>query len=172
MLMLLAMTPLLLVQPLRYVWHRSLRRKRWQAVSLFVLGFVAVWSLVGLVLLGLVVVTRLWLGLSSLPSLGAALALCLLWQASPFKQHCLNQCHRQPRIAAFGWRFVRDCLGFGVTVGSWCVGSCWPLMLLPLLVEQGHLLLMLLCTLWMLYERLLRPRPAQWYWPLALRWRP
>ncbi|WP_404941112.1 DUF2182 domain-containing protein [Pseudomonas danubii] len=172
LLMLLAMTPLLLVQPLRYVWHRSLRRKRWQAVSLFVLGFVAVWSLMGLVLLGLVVVTRLWLGLSSLPSLGAALALCLLWQASPFKQHCLNQCHRQPRIAAFGWRFVRDCLGFGVTVGSWCVGSCWPLMLLPLLVEQGHLLLMLLCTLWMLYERLLRPRPAQWYWPLALRWRP
>lgn len=164
-LMLLAMLPLLLVQPLLYVWHRSLRRKRWQGVALFVLGFGVVWSLAGVVLMGLVVAVRVWFGLSAWQGFFAVLLLCLVWQASPFKQHCLNQCHRQPRICAFGLGYLRDCLGFGLSAGAWCVGSCWPLMLLPVLLEQGHVALMLLGMLWMLYERLLRPRGLRWYWP-------
>ncbi|NBF04582.1 hypothetical protein GV819_20075 [Pseudomonas sp. Fl5BN2] len=171
LLMLLAMTPLLLVRPLVYICQRSLRRRRWQAVLLFVLGFVAVWTLVGLLLMSLVVGAQVWLGLSATQSVTGAVILSLLWQASPVKQHCLNQCHRQPRISAFGMDFIGDCLGFGVSTGGWCVGSCWPLMLLPMLAQQGHVVLMLLCMVWMLYERLLQARPVRWYWPLAVRWR-
>ncbi|MGC5702693.1 DUF2182 domain-containing protein [Pseudomonas sp. NFXW11] len=172
LLMLLAMTPLLLVQPLTYVWRRSLRRKRWQAVALFVLGYAAVWTLGGLLLLSLVVLVQVWLGLSTSQSLMGALLLCLLWQASPLKQQCLNHCHVQPRISAFGMDFIIDCLRFGLSAGAWCVGSCWPLMLMPMLTSQRHVALMLLCMLWMLYERWQRPRLVRWYWPLALRWRP
>lgn len=171
LLMLLAMTPMLLVHPLTYVWQRSLLRKRWQAVALFLLGFATVWTLMGLLLMTVVVLSRVWLGVSETPAFIACLALCLAWQASPIKQRCLNHCHHQPRISAFGLGFVRDCLGFGLSSGLWCIGSCWPLMLLPMLAEQGHVALMALCMGWMLYERMQRPRPAHWHWPFALRWR-
>lgn len=169
LLMLLAMTPMLLVHPLAYVWQRSLLRKRWQAVALFVLGFVTVWTLAGLLLLTLVVVARVMLGVAPLTAFAATLAVCLLWQASPIKQRCLNQCHYRPRISAFGLGFIRDCLMYGVVSGLWCIGSCWPLMLLPMLAEQGHLPLMLLGMAWMLFERLRNPRPALWSWPFSLR---
>jgi predicted metal-binding membrane protein len=164
-LMLLAMMPLLLVHPLDYLWRRSLLRKRWQAVVLFVIGFSAIWTLAGVVLMGLTVGARVMLGFSPMDTLIVALGVCLIWQASPFKQACLNHCHHQPRISAFGLDFLKDCLKYGMVSAGWCVGSCWALMLLPMLAEQGHLPLMLLSMGWMLWERFKSPRPVRWYWP-------
>jgi len=169
LLMLQAMTPLLLLHPLAYVWQRSLLRKRWQAVLLFVLGFASVWTLAGLLLMALVVAARVMFGVSEAMAFFGTLAVCLVWQASPLKQRYLNRCHYQPRISAFGWPFIKDCLAYGVLGGAWCVGSCWPLMLLPMLAEQGHLPIMLLCTGWMVVERFQRPRPPQWHGLFALR---
>ncbi len=163
--MLLAMTPLLLVYPLTYVWQRSLLRKRWQAVVLFVLGFTSVWTLAGLLLMTLVVAARVMFGVSQAMAFVVTLAVCLVWQASPLKQRYLNRCHHQPRISAFGWGFIKDCLAYGVVSAGWCVGSCWALMLLPMLAEQGHVPLMLVSMGWMLWERFKRPRPVRWYWP-------
>lgn len=168
-LMLLAMMPLLLIHPLEHVWQRSLSRKRWQAVLLFVLGFVAVWTLAGMVLMTVTVGARVILGGSQLITFVAALGVCLVWQASPLKQMCLNRCHYQPRISAFGFDFVRDCLRYGAVSGGWCIGSCWPLMLLPMLVEQGHLPMMLLAMGWMLLERMQRAQPPRWHSPFHLR---
>ncbi|APC18691.1 hypothetical protein BLL42_24370 [Pseudomonas frederiksbergensis] len=169
LLMLLAMTPLLLVHPLTYVWQRSLLRKRWQAVVLFVLGFASVWTLAGLLLMTSVIAARVMFGVSQAMAFVVTLAVCLVWQASPLKQRYLNRCHHQPRISAFGWGFIRDCLAYGVTSGGWCIGSCWALMLLPMLAEQVHLPMMLLAMGWMLLERLQRTQPARWRWPFQLR---
>lgn len=168
-LMLLAMMPLLLVHPLDYVWRRSLLRKRWQAVALFVIGFSAIWTLAGVVLMALTVGARVILGFSPMDTLIVALGVCLVWQASPFKQACLNHCHNQPRISAFGLDFFKDCLRYGMVSAGWCVGSCWALMLLPMLAEQGHVPLMLVSMGWMLRERFKRPRPVRWHWPRLFR---
>ncbi|WP_248796273.1 DUF2182 domain-containing protein [Pseudomonas sp. MWU13-2105] len=168
-LMLLAMMPLLLAHPLEHLWRVSLSRRRWQALGLFVVGFGSVWILAGAGLLAMTVGARVLLGGEPSRALIGGLLICLLWQASPAKQRCLNRCHHQPRISAFGFGFFRDCLKYGVVSGAWCVGSCWALMLLPMLAEQGHLLLMLLTMAWMVLERLQRNRVPQWRWPFRLR---
>lgn len=166
LLMLLAMMPLLLGGPLVYLWKRSLRRRRPWAIGLFLLSYCLVWTAAG-VLIALLSVTAQLLGSDS-PwlMLGLVFVLCMLWQASPAKQHCLNNCHYPPRISAFGWPMLRDCLRYGLTNGFWCIGACWPAMLLPSLVQQGHSLLMLACMVWLAYERLLPARKARWRWPL------
>ncbi|KIH83152.1 DUF2182 domain-containing protein [Pseudomonas batumici] len=168
-LMLLAMMPLLLAHPLEHLWRVSLSRRRWQALGLFVLGFGSVWTLAGVGLLTVAVGVRVLLGIEPLTALVGGLLICLLWQASPAKQRSLNRCHHQPRISAFGFAFLRDCLKYGVVSAVWCVGSCWAVMLLPMLAEQGHLLLMLLTMAWMVLERLQRNRVPQWRWPFRLR---
>ncbi len=168
-LMLLAMMPLLLAHPLEYLWRVSLSRKRWQALCLFVVGFGSVWTLAGVGLLAVAVSTRVLLGVEPSMALVGGLLICLLWQASPAKQRSLNHCHHQPRISVFGSAFLKDCLKYGVVSGAWCVGSCWALMLLPMLAEQGHLALMLLTMAWMVLERLQRNREPQWGWPFRLR---
>jgi|GEM_PF-543084 len=171
LLMLLAMMPLLLAEPLLTLWHRSLPRRRPLAILVFLAGYVAVWSIAGLVLtllsigLKLLAGDRLWL-LATL-----ALPATLLWQAAPLKQIALNRCHNAPRISAFGWPVVRDCLGYGISNGGWCVLSCWPAMLLPMLVQQGHLLVMLLAMLWLVSERQRMARAVRWRMSLPPRWR-
>ena len=96
-----------------------------------------------------------------LPALAAAV-LALAWQASPAKQRCLNRCHAHPPLAAFGWRAARDALALGLRHGGWCVGSCWALMLLVLLLPQGHVAGMAAAAVLMFSERLDPPRPPAW----------
>ncbi|MGY2226799.1 copper chaperone [Pseudomonas gingeri] len=168
-LMLLAMMPLLLAQPLDYLWRRSPARKRWQAIGLFVLGFAATWTLAGVLLMASVVGARVLVGLPAPVAFVGALLLCVVWQASPAKQRCMNRCHEQLHLSASGWAFIKDCLEYGVVSGGWCIGACWALMLLPMLVEQGHLALMLLTMAWMVLERLQRNRAPQWHWPFLLK---
>lgn len=164
--MLLAMMPLLLASPMATLWQRSLPRRRLPAVMLFVSGYVVLWSIAGVVL------TLLSIGLTLLagdtPWLATALAMlaALFWQATPLKQTSLNRCHASPRISAFGWQMVTDCLGYGLSKGAWCILACWPAMLLPMRVQQGHLLVMLLCTMWLVAERQRPGRVARWRWPL------
>lgn len=166
LLMLLAMMPLLLGSPLGYVWQRSLPRRRPLALALFLLGYCTVWIGAGVVIALLSVTAQLLAGDNTWSMLAVVCALALLWQASPAKQHSLNHCHYPPRISAFGWPMARDCLNYGLSNGFWCIGACWPAMLLPSLVQQGHSALMLACMLWLAYERLLSARPAKWRWPL------
>ncbi|UVO52953.1 DUF2182 domain-containing protein [Sphingomonas sp. SUN039] len=164
-LMLAAMMLPLLAAPIRHVRARSLTRRRGRAVALFVGGYAAVWMATGTVLLASALMLRLALPGSALP-LAGALFVAALWQVSPLKQRCLNRCHSLPGLAAFGAAADRDALRFGVSQGVWCVGACWALMLLPLLVAQGHLFAMAAVALWLAGERIDRPVRPAW----ALRW--
>jgi predicted metal-binding membrane protein len=162
-LMIAAMMSPLLIAPLRHVQQRSFAKRRARATLLFAGGYMAMWMAAGLGLQVAALAAR-WAEPAPLVCLGLASAVALLWQVSPAKQWCLNRCHRQPHLAAFGAAADRDALGYGLANGMACVGSCWALMLLPLFLVQAHLWAMVAVTLFIVAERLENPAPLGWRW--------
>jgi predicted metal-binding membrane protein len=162
-LMVAAMMLPLLMAPLRHVCDRSFARRRTWAMLLFVSGYAAVWMGAGVGLQATALAIR---SAAPLPlvCLGLATAMAIGWQISPAKQWCLNRCHRRPHLAAFGAAADRDAFAFGLTHGASCVGACWALMLLTLLVGAGHVLWMIAITLFVFAERLESPAPLVWRW--------
>jgi predicted metal-binding membrane protein len=164
--MLLAMMPPLLTQPVAYLWDRSFSRRRWRAIGLFVGGYGAIWTLAGIGLMATAILISELSRQVRLPVVIPSIVLALLWQCSPAKQMCLNRCHRQPRLSAFGLAADMDSLRYGLSSAVWCVGTCWTLMLIPLIVQSMHLLAMAVVSVLLLAERLAEARPARWRWPL------
>lgn len=162
-LMFAAMMSPLLVAPLRHVHDRSFVSRRPRAMLLFIAGYATVWMITG-VTLQAIVLTALWAAPAPLLRLGVAAAAAMLWQVSPAKQWCLNRCHRQPQLAAFGAAADRDTFVFGLTNGAACAGACWALMLLTLFVGHAHLLAMIIVTLFVFAERLESPASLAWRW--------
>ena len=159
-LMLVAMMGPLLSAPLRYIWAVSFAYRRARAIVLFIAAYTTVWMVAGAVLLALALVVRLVAPESMV--LPALMIVALVWQYSPAKQRCLNRGHAHPELAAFGPAADFAVLRFGLKHGAWCVGSCWALMLLPLLVSHGHVAAMAVVTLCLAAERLDRPMPPSW----------
>jgi predicted metal-binding membrane protein len=160
-LMLVAMMSPTLIAPIGHIFERSFKRRRARSVTLFVLGYAAIWMTAGSVLLA----ARLGLSLlapqSYLPAAVVGL-IAFVWQCSPIKQRCLNRGHNHSELAAFGIAADRDAVRFGITHGIWCVGSCWALMLFPMLLAEGHLAAMVVVTFLMISERLEQPRSLSW----------
>ena len=130
---------------------------------LFVAGYMVAWMITGVGLQAMALAAR-WAAPEPLLCFGLAAAVAALWQVSPAKQWCLNRCHRQPHLAAFGAAANRDAFEFGLTNGASCVGACWALMLLPLLAGHGHFFAMIAVTLFIFAERLESPAPLAWRW--------
>jgi len=161
--MLVAMMSPALIAPICHIRLRSFTHRRGRSVSLFVSAYAATWMAFGCVLLA-VELAASWLAPRSyLPLAGVAVAT-LVWQVSPFKQRCLNACHAHTELAAFGAAADFAALRFGLAHGIWCAGSCWALMLLPLLLSRGHLLAMAAVTILILSERLEPPMAPRWRW--------
>jgi predicted metal-binding membrane protein len=155
--MLTAMMSPLLIGLLRHLGVQSLARRRRWAWSLFVAGYAAVWALGGLLLLG---------AAGLLDRIGApgvaAVSVAALWQFTPAKQRCLNRHHARPPLAAFGRKAELAALRFGAGQGIWCIGSCWALMLLPLVLHTHQLTVMAAVTLWIWAEQFEFPSLATW----------
>lgn len=160
-LMLVAMMSPTLITPIRHVLKRSFKRRRARSVTLFVVGYAAIWMAAGGVLLAAVLMLSLLMPQSYLPAVGVGI-IAFVWQCSPIKQRCLNRGHNHSELAAFGIAADLDALRFGVTHGVWCIGSCWALMLFPMLLSQGHFAAMAAVTFVMTSERLEQPRPLSW----------
>ncbi len=160
-LMLVAMMSPTLIAPIRHVLKRSFKHRRIRSVALFVVGYGAIWMAGGGVLLAAVLLLSLLMPQSFLPAIGVGI-IALVWQCSPVKQRCLNRGHNHSELAAFGIAADLDALRFGVTHGVWCVGSCWALMLFPMLLSQGHFAAMAVVSYVMISERLEQPRPLSW----------
>jgi predicted metal-binding membrane protein len=157
LLMLTAMMSPLLIAPLRHVSERSLSRRRARAMLLFLVPYVAIWTLGGFALEETaVLISRL--GLFVLIVLAAA----IVWQLSPARQRCLNRHHARPPVAAFGNAADLDAARFGAGQALWCVGSCWFLMLLPLLYAAGSVAAMACVSLWIWAEIFEKPRRPTW----------
>lgn len=165
LLMLLAMMPPLLAEPVKHLWDRSLARRRPRAIAMFAASYAAVWMGAGVVLTAAAVALKALVGAVWLAAPALAAAIALLWQVAPAKQICLNRCHRLPRLSAFDWAADRDCLRYGLVAGSWCVGACWALMLVPLVADRAHVAAMAVGALFLLIERQTPARPAKWRLP-------
>ena len=162
--MLAAMMLPLLVAPLRHVRDRSFARRRPRAVALFLLGYVLPWMIAGAILMPSGVAagesgTSFWL----------LLALALVWQCSPARQRCFNRGHGHPPLAPAGAGADLDVLRFGIAHGSWCVGSCWAVMLLALSAPGAHLAAMAGASVWLLAERMDGPERPRWRFPFPSR---
>jgi predicted metal-binding membrane protein len=161
-LMLVAMMSPTLITPIRHIVRRSFKRRRTRSITLFVVGYAAIWMAAGGVLLAAMLVLSLLAPQSYLPAVGVGI-IAFVWQCSPAKQRCLNRSHNHRELAAFGLPADLDALRFGITHGLWCVGSCWALMLLPMLVSQWHFAAMTVVAFVMISERLERPKPLNWH---------
>jgi predicted metal-binding membrane protein len=162
-LMIAAMMAPLLRAPLSHVRDRSLATRRARATLSFATAYLTVWMAAG----GMLVVMATAIQALSPNSylvllLGANAAI--VWQFTPLKQRCLNRCHVQVEIGAFGTAADTRIFHSGLQHGMWCVGSCWLLMLMPLLLPQRHLTTMAVVGLWMYAERLESPTIPRWRW--------
>lgn len=159
--MLVAMMLPVMATPLRHVRDRTFADRRLRAMTLFLAAYFAVWMAAGAVLIPLSLLVRRLSQASPAPAIATALAV-LLWQAAPLKQVCLNRLHAHAPLTAFGARADVHALRFGASHGAWCCGSCWGIMLLPMLLPSGHTLGMLASSLWVWGEQLGRPDPPRW----------
>lgn len=162
-LMLVAMMSPVLISPILHIRLRSFTRRRGRSIALFAGGYAAIWMAVGGALAGLAVAVKWRAAQSYLPAAGIAL-LALIWQLSPFKQRCLNRCHAHTELAAFGAAADLAALRFGIVHGIWCAGSCWALMLFPMLLARGHVVAMTAAAGLIFGERLEPPMPPRWRW--------
>ena len=168
--MLTAMIPTLLAEPLQHIWQRSLTRRRARAIALFAVGYVIPWLAAGSVLSAASLVLVSLSDMAALPPLAIACIVALAWQVTPLKQISLNRCHARPSLAALGLRAELDSFCFGARHGIWCVGGCWALMLLPLTAQDAwHWVAMFAVTVVSLVERAREPAPVRWgaAWPGA-----
>ncbi|WP_397517263.1 copper chaperone [Rhizobium ruizarguesonis] len=161
--MLVAMMSPLLSDPLLHVERQSLRHRQWRSIALFLAGYLVVWLVTGATLV--LVAVAVQAGLDQVPVAPFVLGIVLagIWQSTPFKQRCLNGCHRHPSLAAFGARADAEAILFGVSHGCWCVGSCWAFMLCTILVSGPfHWVVMVVVLICSLVERSRGPQPPRW----------
>lgn len=162
-LMLVAMMAPMLIAPLYHIRISSFDRRRLRSMTLFVVGYGAVWMAAGVVIVAVQLAATWVLPQSYLPAIIVGL-IALVWQASPFKQRCLNRCHSHRPLAAFGFAADLDALRFGAETGLWCTASCWAAMLFPMLLPDGHFVAMAAVALLMFCERLDPPKTPAWQW--------
>jgi predicted metal-binding membrane protein len=139
------------------VWGRAL-------VGVAAAVFVAAWVLVGIVLVvaaGLLtslLADLTWLADRSAAVSGVAAILVGLYQFSPLKQACLTACRSPTGIMLIAWdsdRPWRSTIEIALRYALVCIGCCWTLMLLTLVVGSFVLPLMAIVSVIMLLERLL-----------------
>lgn len=161
LMMLVAMMAPMTMPALSFIRSSSFASRRGRMSAFFLAGYALVWMGVGVGMTAFELVLRWILPGSWLPALALGL-VALIWQASPVKQRCLNRCHSHRPLPAFGWEADWGALRMGLVHGGWCVGSCWALMLLPMLLPVGHEVGMLAVAVLMFCERLDPPRVPAW----------
>ena len=111
---------------------------------LFLAGYLGVWLLFSLA----AAAVQFWLGerialAGGSPLAGAALVSAGLYQLSPVKAACLRHCGNPLTYFLTRWRDgPRGALGMGWGHGLWCLGCCWALMALALVLGVMNLLWM------------------------------
>jgi len=135
--------------PLVRTFHRMVGRRtdRGRLVALLVAGYLAVWTIVGLLAhlgdLGVhEAVHRLaWLERREWLVGSVTLALAGVVQLTPLKHACLTRCRSPLSFVAEHWGGGaprRDALALGMRHGLFCVGCCWPLMLVMFAFACGN----------------------------------
>lgn len=141
--------------PLVLTFGALVRRRRapTQLVLLLLLGYLVVWTGFGLTAwlldrgIHAAVDTLPWLAEHPQLILGSTLLVAGLWQFSPIRDRCLDECRSPLGFVANRWRGTaerRESFAMGIAHGAFCVGCCWSLMLVMFGVGLGSLVLMLM----------------------------
>jgi predicted metal-binding membrane protein len=162
-LMLIAMMTPVLVPALYHIRISSFARRQLRSMALFIAGYGAVWMAAGIVLVEAGLIANWRMPGSYLPAIIVG-AIAVVWQASPFKQRCLNRCHSHRTLSPFGWDADWDATRMGFEHGFWCTSSCWAAMLFPMLLPNGHFVAMAAVAVLMFCERLDPPGTPSWRW--------
>ncbi len=126
--------------------------------------FIATWTATGIALVAMGhVLTRLggtmpWLVDRPTVVSGLAALLVGIYQLSPVKEACLTACRSPTAMLLLLWDDDapwRSAVVIGLRYAAVCVGCCWTLMLLTLIVGAFVLPLMVVVSVIMLLERLL-----------------
>ncbi len=121
-------------------------------VGLLLAGYLAIWAGFGL---GAWVLDRgihtavdalPWLAAHPQVILATTLLAAGLWQFSPLRDRCLDECRSPLGFVVNRWRGVserREAFAMGVAHGAFCVGCCWSLMLVMFGVGLSNVAAML-----------------------------
>jgi predicted metal-binding membrane protein len=128
------------------------RRRPGMLVVLLLLGYLTVWGAFGLAAWVLdrgihAAVNALpWLAAHPQLIMGATLLGAGLWQFSPLRDRCLEECRSPLGFVMNRWRGVserREAVAMGIAHGAFCVGCCWSLMLVMFGVGLANVAAML-----------------------------
>lgn len=136
----------------------SARGEGWIPSAVFVAGYLAVWTVIGVVPLlaflgfrGLMDPAPAWVA----PVAGTVLILAGIYQFTPWKGACLNAC-RTPLSFIMTHDFGRGSRGAvlaGASHGAWCLGCCWAMMSVLVVVGLMNLVWMAGLALIFLLEK-------------------
>ena len=122
--------------PVVMIYAAVARRRMAGSVPLFVIGYLLVWEIIGLVAYAAYVLAGARLASMSglrerLPLLTAVLiVLAGLYQFTPLKRACLKHCQGPLEYLAMHWRDGKmGALRMGAGHGAYCLGCCSGLML-------------------------------------------
>jgi predicted metal-binding membrane protein len=128
------------------------RSRPGRLVGLLLLGYLAVWAGFGL---GAWVLDRAvhaavdavpWLAAHPQLIVATTLLAAGLWQFSPLRDRCLEECRSPLGFVMNRWRGrseQTEAFAMGVAHGAFCVGCCWSLMLVMFGVGLGSVTAML-----------------------------
>ena len=121
-------------------------------VALLLSGYLAIWAAFGaaawILDRGIHAAVDAWPFLAEHPQLilGSTLLVAGLWQFSPLRDRCLEECRSPLGFVVNRWRaqsLRRESFAMGVAHGAFCVGCCWSLMLVMFGVGLGSVPAML-----------------------------
>jgi predicted metal-binding membrane protein len=128
------------------------RRRPGQLVALLLVGYLLVWGAFGLAAwvadrgIHAAVDALPWLAEHPQIIIATTLAAAGLWQFSPMRDRCLDECRSPLGFVLNRWRGTserREAVAMGIAHGAFCVGCCWSLMLVMFGVGLGSLSAML-----------------------------
>jgi predicted metal-binding membrane protein len=128
------------------------RRRPAQLVALLLAGYLVVWGGFGLAAwlldrgIHAAVDASPWLATHSQVIIGSTLLVAGLWQFSPLRDRCLEECRSPLGFVINRWRGTaerRESFAMGLAHGAFCVGCCWSLMLVMFGVGLGSVTAML-----------------------------
>ena len=133
------------------------RGERWSSTGVFALGYLLVWTAIGLIPLGLFLVFRnitmppSWLPIAA----GAVLITAGVYQFTAWKRRCLRAC-QSPLSFILSHDFgggSRSAMLAGIAHGAFCLGCCWALMAVLIVVGLMNLTWMAAIALLFLAEK-------------------
>jgi predicted metal-binding membrane protein len=164
LIMVIAMMYPLLDEPINHVAVSVKRKDKNWAIFDFLIGYLFVWGIIGLLFLLLPVLVNVlfenqtWIVSALIKMSGFCLCAILVWH--PARGIKMIKCSQTIPIGIQSWRLHLDSLTYGMRMGVICLNICWVPMV-ALMLAHHNLILMYLTTGILIFERYLLPHSSK-----------